>query len=111
MKRLLIVLLLSTSPLGIASAHAKPMFTYQDYALSKVQDYREFKCLLILWTKESHWNPKADNPHSSAFGIPQLLNLKETNPYKQIDRGLKYIVHRYNGMCDALNHHKRKGYY
>ena len=111
MKRLLIVLLLSTGPLGIASAHAKPMFTYQQYALSKVQDHREFKCLLILWTKESHWNPKADNPHSSAFGIPQLLNLKETNPYKQIDRGLKYIVHRYNDACDALNHHKRKGYY
>lgn len=108
MKILLIVLVMSVSS---APAQAKPMLTYEQYAASKVRDHHEFKCLLILWTKESHWNPKADNPHSSAFGIPQLLGLKETNPYKQIDRGLKYIVHRYNDACEALTHHERKGYY
>jgi hypothetical protein len=73
--------------------------------------FEQFYCVDELWYKESRWNYKAKNPKSSAFGIPQILGLKETNPIKQIDRGLSYIKHRYSNPCNALKHHKIKGYY
>ena len=33
----------------------------------------QFGCLDSLWTKESGWDVYADNPTSSAYGIPQSL--------------------------------------
>ena len=87
---------------------------YKIYAHIKIGNYKEFVCLEKLWTRESNWQPKAKNKHSSAYGIPQLLNMKETNPYKQIDLGLKYInKHRlYKGnVCKALAHHRKFGWY
>jgi hypothetical protein len=87
---------------------------YKIYAHIKIGNYKEFVCLEKLWTKESNWRPKAKNKHSSAYGIPQLLKMKETNPYKQIDLGLKYIAkHRlYKGSpCLALSHHRKFGWY
>jgi hypothetical protein len=87
---------------------------YKIYAHIKIGNYKEFRCIEKLWTKESNWRPKAKNPISTAYGIPQLLKMKETNPYKQIDLGLKYIDnHRiYKGdACKALRHHSKKGWY
>ena len=73
--------------------------------------FEQFYCVDELWYKESRWNYKAKNPKSSAFGIPQILGLKELNPTKQIDRGLNYIKHRYSNPCNALKHHNIKGWY
>jgi hypothetical protein len=73
--------------------------------------FEQFYCVDELWYKESRWNYKAKNPKSSAFGIPQILGLKELNPTKQIDKGLNYIKHRYSNPCNALKHHKIKGWY
>ena len=97
-----------------ANADINAIDAYKIYAHIKVGSYKEFVCIEKLWTKESNWRPKAKNKHSSAYGIPQLLNMKETNPYKQIDLGLKYIDnHRiYKGDgCKALRHHNKKGWY
>ena len=33
----------------------------------------QFGCLDALYVSESGWNPRADNPTSSAYGIPQAL--------------------------------------
>jgi hypothetical protein len=87
---------------------------YKIYAHIKIGSYKEFVCIEKLWTKESNWRPKAKNPSSTAYGIPQLLKMKETNPYKQIDLGLKYIDNHkiYKGdACKALRHHNKKGWY
>ncbi len=85
---------------------------YKIYIHLKVLNYNEFRCIERLWTKENRlWDPYAKNPKSSAFGIPQLLKLKETNPYVQMDLGYKYIVHRYKTPCKALAYHERKGWY
>ena len=97
-----------------AKADINAIDAYKIYAHIKIGSYKEFNCLEKLWTKESNWRPKAKNKNSSAYGIPQLLKMKETNPYKQIDLGLKYIAkHRvYKGSaCKALNHHKKRGWY
>lgn len=97
---------------SITPAYSNDIEMFKLYAHMKVLDDKQYRCLVILWRLESNWRPAARNPKSSAFGIPQLLNMKETNPFKQIDLGLKYIDHRYQGdTCKALDTHKRKGHY
>ena len=61
----------------------------------------EYKCLVQLWTKESHWNYKADNPNSTAYGIAQMLKEDSKHPAEQISNGLRYIKHRYDTPCEA----------
>ena len=86
--------------------------TLKQYAFIELNhNFTEFYCLDELWTKESRWNYKAKNPKSSAFGIPQILGLKEKDPFKQIDKGLGYIKHRHSTPCHALAFHDRKGWY
>jgi hypothetical protein len=82
------------------------------YAHMKVLDDKQYRCLVILWRLESNWSPTARSKTSTAFGIPQLLKMTETNPFKQIDLGLKYIDHRYQGdTCKALLTHQKRGHY
>jgi hypothetical protein len=94
-----------------ATAYDPNVEAYKLYSHMKLLDDKSYRCLVILWRMESQWNPKAKNPKSSAYGIPQLLKMKETNPYKQIDLGLKYIAKRYGNPCKALDHHKKVGHY
>lgn len=67
-------------------------------------------CLNQLWTGESGWNKRADNPTSSAYGIPQALTQLHDLPrgynddaVVQVQWGLKYIEGRYGDPCGALN--------
>lgn len=90
----------------------KDIDKYKIYIHIKVMNYKEFVCINKLWTKENRlWDPYAKNPKSSAYGIPQLLKLKERNPYVQMDLGYKYVVHRYRTPCNALAFHLNHGYY
>ena len=74
--------------------------------------FDEFYCINELWYRESRWNYKAKNPKSSAFGLFQILKSKDKDPIKQIDKGLIYLNHRYEGnACKALAHHKAKGWW
>ena len=100
------------------SAAVAPSGSYQDYAMSKV-GAGEFGCLESLWGKESGWNPNAQNPSSTAYGIPQLLDstwastgiAKTSDGYRQIDAGLAYIDSRYGSPCGAWSHSKSTGWY
>lgn len=75
-------------------------------------NHTQFTCLDKLWVAESHWNPKARNPHSTAAGIPQLLGLDTRLPAAtQMRLGMKYVTHRYGTPCNALTHHNRFGWY
>ena len=84
---------------------------YKLYSHIKLTNSRQYLCLEKLWTRESQWNPRADNKRSTAYGIPQLLKLKTKDPYLQIDAGLKYIAHRYGTPCKALTYHLKTGHY
>ena len=98
----------------IKPAYSSDIEMYKLYAHMKVANDKQYKCLVNLWTKESNWRPTARNLKSTAFGIPQLLKMKETNPFKQIDLGIKYInAHRiYKGdTCLAWANYKSKGHY
>jgi membrane-bound lytic murein transglycosylase MltF len=76
-------------------------------------------CLDSLWTAESGWNPNAQNPTSTAYGIPQFLDAtwastgiaKTSDPYKQIDAGLIYIGNRYGSSCAAWSFHQANNWY
>ena len=94
-----------------AKAYNPNVESYKLYAHMKIGNDKQYRCLVDLWTMESHWNSKANNPKSSAYGIPQLLHMKSTNAYVQIDKGIAYITKRYKVSCKALAHHKRKGHY
>ena len=95
-----------------ASNNINEIDKYKIYIHLKVMNYKEFICIEKLWTRENRlWDPYAKNPNSSAFGIPQLLKLKETNPYVQMDLGYKYVVHRYKTPCKAYAYHLKTGHY
>ena len=88
----------------------------KDYGRQRVKQLgwskKEWKALLTLWNKESRWDYKANNPHSTAYGIPQILDLPEdTTISQQVEAGLKYIQSRYKTPTSALAHHHRKGWY
>jgi resuscitation-promoting factor RpfB len=105
--------LLSSATLTATTANAitENKEAYKLYAYVKLINAKEFICLNALWTKESQWSAVANNKKSTAYGIPQLLKLKEKDPYKQIDLGLKYITARYSTPCNAWAFFKVKGYY
>ena len=80
----------------------------------------QFGCLDSLWTRESNWSVTADNPSSSAYGIPQALPGSKmssagadwaTNPVTQIRWGLGYIEDRYGSPCAAWGHSQARGFY
>jgi hypothetical protein len=72
----------------------------------------EWRALAKLWGKESAWNMHADNPKSSAYGIAQVLNTKPGTPAPlQIEKGLSYIVHRYDKPSIAWAHHRKHNWY
>ena len=72
----------------------------------------EERALIKLWAKESNWNHEADNPHSTAYGIAQVLKTPKNTPAPlQIERGLEYIVHRYDKPSVAWAHWRKHKWY
>jgi len=80
----------------------------------------QMSCLDSLWSKESGWQWDADNPTSSAYGIPQALPGSkmasagadwETNPVTQIRWGLGYIESSYGTPCAAWSHSQANDWY
>ncbi|MBB2747722.1 lytic transglycosylase domain-containing protein [Microbispora sp. NBRC 16548] len=80
----------------------------------------EWGCLEKLWDRESHWNERAMNRYSGAYGIPQALPGSkmasagsdwQTNPATQIKWGLGYIAGRYKTPCGAWGHSQSTGWY
>ncbi|MQY03917.1 aggregation-promoting factor C-terminal-like domain-containing protein [Actinomadura macrotermitis] len=94
-------------------ALAKPMVKKRGWS------DRQYRCLVKLWNRESHWNHKAHSG-SGAYGIPQALPGRKmrsagkdwrTNPRTQIKWGLGYIKGRYKTPCRALGHSNSRGWY
>ncbi len=80
----------------------------------------QFSCLDSLYVSESGWRVDADNPTSSAYGIPQALPGSKmasagadwaTNPETQIRWGLGYIRDRYGTPCSAWSFKQGNNWY
>ena len=97
---------------SISNAKKRAKKIAREKVLNIYNSNREWQALYKLWMKESKFDYTADNPHSSAFGIPQLLQLNTDTPMiEQINLGLKYIQHRYGTPTRALAFHNRNGWY
>ena len=96
----------------------------QSYAHSLVLSYgwseQDYQYLVLLWNRESGWNPNAVNKKSGACGIPQSLPCRKmasegsdyrTNYKTQVRWGLKYIANRYGNPTNAWKHSQRTGWY
>ncbi|MDZ5660465.1 lytic transglycosylase domain-containing protein [Nocardioides sp. S-58] len=78
----------------------------------------QFSCLDQLYVSESDWRVDADNPTSSAYGIPQALTqLHElpadymTSAESQIRWGLEYIQDTYGTPCSAWSFKQANNWY
>ena len=80
----------------------------------------QFSCLDSIYSNESGWNTHADNPSSSAYGIPQALPGSKmasagpnwrTDAATQIRWGLGYIKSRYGSPCSAWGFKQAHGWY
>ena len=110
---LLGVLCFNLSVPNALAADGISTYTLKLYAHSHLLTTEEMRCIDALYTHESHWNPKAVNKASGAYGIPQGMStwLRTATPFEQIMWGIKYCFHRYGSMCGALNHWKAKGWH
>ena len=87
--------------------------TPKQYAYYSLNDIKEYKCLAVLYGKESAWNYNAYNASSGAVGIPQgkSIYLLTATPIEQVEWGLRYIKHRYSTPCRALIHWRKYGWH
>lgn len=95
----------------------------QSYAHQLVLSYgwseQDYQYLVLLWNRESSWNPNAVNKKSGACGIPQANPCSKaskgtdyrTNWRTQVHWGLNYIKKRYGSPSEAWSHSQRIGWY
>jgi hypothetical protein len=115
-----------TDTAGVAHTRSVDLTTADPRTLARVLmpqyglSSGEFSCLDNIWTQESGWNVHADNPSSSAYGIPQALPGSKmssagpnwaSNPETQIRWGLGYIKARYGSACSAWSFKQGHGWY
>jgi hypothetical protein len=91
---------------------------YQEY-LKDIVPENEESCYFEIIDRESDWNPLAQNPKSTAFGIGQFLNStwklvdykKTKDPYDQIDAMVLYVKLIYGDGCNAWHFKSHHGWY
>jgi len=104
--------------IGASPADSAPIKTIDPKTYIRFNyDSSESLCLIKLYGKESAFNPRAIgnlNGSKQVYGIPQLKNpiIKDLSPIEQINYGMKYIDHRYDGLpCKAWEHWLEKGWH
>jgi hypothetical protein len=106
--------------IGASPADSAPIKTIdpKTYIRFNYED-KQAICLIRLYGKESAFKTDAIGNLSSptksyVYGIPQLKNpiIQHLSAIEQIDYGMKYIAHRYDGLpCRAWKHWQRKGWH
>ena len=103
-------------PWRIFSANVAAARAWLDTYLNRYQ----FRCIDVLFDRESRWRVHAENKRSGAYGIPQALPGRKMakfgddwrdNATTQVKWGLAYIRGRYGNPCAALDHSYRSGWY
>lgn len=95
----------------------------QSYAHSLVLSYgwteADYQALVLLWYRESSWNPYTVNKKSGACGLAQAKPCSKaskgtdykTNWKTQVKWGLNYIKKRYGSPSEAWSHSQSIGWY
>ena len=94
-----------------APDEVKQYISAKEYAAYRLDNTQQYKCLSVLYGKESAWDDKAVN--GSHYGIPQGRSeyLKTATAEEQIMWGLKYIDVRYGSPCKAWTFFQRYNYH
>jgi hypothetical protein len=89
--------------------------------VNELMTQRQADCLLWIFQKESHINPNAKNPTSTAKGVGQLLESTYQNlglkhsadPLAQVVASIAYISRHYgsDGACAAKSFWLKNSYY
>jgi len=118
---ILIVQLLTPQPATpIVFEPRPPMMQVNAKAVAKeLLTKEQFSCFTKLIGKESAWNPKAQNPISTASGIGQMLDstykglgMKKSDAgVVQLMATLAYVSRRHINPCNAWKHFQNKGWY
>ena len=104
--------------IGASPADSAPIKTIdpKTYIRFNYED-KQAICLIRLYGKESAFKRDAignlDGTHR-VYGIPQLKNpiIQHLSAIEQVDYGMKYIAHRYDGLpCRAWKHWLDKGWH
>jgi hypothetical protein len=105
-----------STPMAVADGGSIDAIKPKDFIRMSL-DQREASCLIKLYGKESAFNPYAignlDGKYHT-YGIPQIKNaiIADKTPIQQVQYGLKYIDHRYQGdTCKAWTHWLRVGWH
>ena len=109
-------------PVEVVSLSGKEL--YKNIVRTQASQYgwdtgANWEALETLVYKESSWNPNAQNPVSTAFGLFQFLDAtwtgygctKSGDVEHQAECGLKYIAKRYGTPSKALEFHLYAGWY
>ena len=94
----------------------------QSWATDRGLSFGQRSNMNWIVSKESGWNPKAQNPRSTASGLPQFINstsraylggapAKNYGVFDQLDGMQRYVNDRYNGWGGAVRFWKSHNYY
>ena len=81
------------------------------YAHTRLLDFKEFQCFNKIITKESKWSYTARNKSHYGLGQMRSKHYGTLDPYRQIDRTIAYITHRYTTPCEAWSFHQRNNWF
>ena len=114
----------ATHKVKVVIVQAQPVLNDQQKVEQFVHELmvkRQANCLLWIFNKESHINPKAKNPTSTAKGVGQLLESTYRNiglkhsadPLAQVVASIAYISRHYgaDGACAAKSFWQKNSYY
>jgi hypothetical protein len=110
------------APIQVIRVSDAVNFTEQqkiDVFINELLNAKSAKCLRNILMVESHMNPKAKNPTSSAVGVGQLLASTYKNiglqhsadPLAQVIATIAYISRHYGNTCDAWAFEHKNNWY
>ena len=110
----------SNAPYRFASKRFNHWYAKRYMAYRYSWHSKQYRCLAVMWGKESAWNEKAHNGSSGAHGIPQAMPGSKmatfganwrSNPTTQIKWGLSYIRGVYKSPCRAWSFWRSHSWY
>lgn len=77
--------------------------------------HAEWKCIDEIIHRESRWIPNLYNTQGSgAYGLGQVKGsdrYTKNKPLAQFKTALRYAIHKYGTLCNALEAHNKQGWY
>ncbi len=105
----------------VSRSEGRPSMSAREYvaleSLAYDWDQDQWRCLVLLIDRESHWDARAKNSDSGASGIFQMMESPSGIEFRtyaikdQARLGTKYIADRYETPCKALAHERRWSWY